>query len=583
MSSVVVRRGRKALSVHFQYDPVLVGKMHEVPGAEFDRRSKEWRIPVDEYALAVLTETLSGDLDLDPAVEEWARGAVARRESLVALRGAKDADLLYERSADLRPYQRAAVKFFASADGGLLADEMGLGKTVEALAAIREAELLAWERAMTGDAPDPEPLRCLVVCPNSMRHVWEREIARWYSPDAVVRHVRGELPPDPDPGFYVVNWELTHRRASLAEIRWDWMIADESHRMKGRQTKQSKAVRAFESDRRMCLTGTPIKNEVTDLWPQLQFLEPDRWTSYWKFFDRYVAWKEGFFGKEITGARNTEELGERLATVMLARKVEDVDLELPPLVRRRVTVDLNKTQRAAYDQMRDEFVAELQGADEDILAANWLSQVLRLKQIAGSMGIFSSTDRSSAKIDALLELMDEAHESEKWVVMSQFRTMIDEVAHRLREEKVPYCEMTGQSCLAWMPGTGGFHHAEDRAQLIDWFQRSDKPRAFIATTQTGGEGITLTAARRFAFLDLMWTPADNEQALKRIHRYGQDRTCFIYEVLARNTVDFSAILPTLRKKQDVIDAVMRPKEDNVGFADGRMEAEIDRALRAQDD
>lgn len=567
MTDVIVKRGRSSLAIHFQYDPVLVGVVREVPGAEFDRRSKEWRIPVDEHSLSVLMEALGGNVALDPDVELWAKGALERRESLVRLRDAKDADLLYERAADLRPYQRAAVKFFASADGGLMADEMGLGKTVQALAAIRETELLEWERAMTGDAPDPEPLRCLIVCPNSMRHVWEKEIAKWYSPDATVCHVKNELPEVPDPGFYIVNWELTHRRTSLTQIRWSWIIADESHRMKGRATKQSKAVRLFPADRRMCLTGTPIKNEVTDLWPQLQFLEPERWTSYWKFFDRYVAWKEGFFGKEVTGVRNTGELGERLATVMLARKIDDVDLELPPLIRRRVTVDLGRTQRKAYDDMRDEFVAYLEGIDDDaIMAANWLSQVLRLKQIAGSMGIFSKEDRSSAKIDALMELLDEAADTEKWVVMSQFRTMVEEVTHRLREEKVAYCEMTGQSCVAWMPGSGGFHSATDRAQLIDWFQRSDKPRVFIATTQTGSEGITLTAARRLVLLDLMWTPADNDQARARIHRFGQDRTSFVYEVLARNTVDFSSILPTLKRKQDVINAILRPSED--ALADG---------------
>jgi SNF2 family DNA or RNA helicase len=341
---------------------------------------------------------------------------------------------------------------------------------------------------------------------------------------------------------------------------WDAIVCDESHRMKGRDTKQSKAVRRFKGRRRFLLTGTPVKNEITDLWPQLQFLEPEKWTSYWKFFDRYVAWKEGFFGKEITGTRNAEELRERIAGTMLARTIDDVDLQLPPLVRRRVTVDLSKAQRTAYDQMRDEFIAEMTGNDDDVVAANWLTQVLRLKQIAGALGIFSSHNKDSAKIDALMELMDEASDTEKWVVMSQFRTVVDETTARLREADIPYCEMTGQSCQAWMPGPGGFHQAADRSQLIDWFQRSDKPRVFIATTQTGGEGITLTAARRFVFLDLMWTPADNEQALKRIHRYGQDRTCFIYEVLARNTVDFSAILPTLRKKQDVIDAVMNPKE-----------------------
>lgn len=555
MTTVAVRKGRNSLSVLFPYDPDAVAKVREVPGAEFDRRAKEWRIPMDEFSLGTLMEAFNGTLDISSDVQEWAKRRLARRTMLLKARDEKDADLLYERTADLRPYQRAAVRFLALSGGGLLSDEMGLGKTVVMIAALREMELMESINNVR-----PAPSRYLIVCPNSMRHVWEKEIHKWYPEQVDVHMVKGELK-NPEPGFWIVNWELTHRRASLAQVEWDAIVCDESHRMKGRDTKQSKAVRKFQGGRRFLLSGTPIKNEVTDLFPQLQFLEPERWTSYWKFFDRYVAWKEGFFGKEITGTRNTKELYSRLMTTMLGRTIDEVDLQLPDLVRRRVIVDLGATQRRAYEQMKDEFVAYMTGDDDDVVAANWLSQVLRLKQIAGSLGIFSSTDDSSAKIDALLELMDEASNDEKWVVMSQFRTMVDETTKRFRKEGIPYCEMTGQSCQAWMPGAAGTHVAHDRAQLIDWFQRSDKPRAFIATTQTGGEGITLTAARRFAFLDLMWTPADNEQALKRIHRFGQDKTCFIYEILARNTVDFSAILPTLRRKQDIIDAVLHPGDD----------------------
>lgn len=562
--SVAVRKARTSLAVHFPYDPALLEGVRGVPGAEFDRRSKLWRIPMDEYALSALMDTFP-NADIEQDIMLWAKERLERREMLLEAKTAADADLLYEYADKLRPYQRAAVRFLAIARGGLLADEMGLGKTVEMLAALREMEMLDWERYLTGDDPtEPPPLRVLIVCPNSMRSVWEKEIFQWWPYETLVHHVQGELKFDSrgeiPAGFWIVNWERTHRRDTLAAMMWDAIVCDESHRMKGRDTKQSKAVRSFKGKHRFLLSGTPIKNEVTDLWAQLQFLEPDRWTSYWKFFDRYVAWKEGFFGKEITGARNEEELRARIATTVIGRSIDDVDLQLPDLIRRRITVDLGKAQRKAYDQMRDEFIAEMTGNDEDVIAANWLTQVLRLKQIAGSLGIFSSVDKDSAKIDALMELIDDAPDTEKWVVMSQFRTMTEEVRRRFEAAGIGYCVLTGQEAGAWMPGPGGWFPSKDRAQLIDWFQRSDKPRVFLATIQTGGEGITLTAARRLVFLDLMWTPADNQQAMKRIHRFGQTRTSFVYEILARGTVDFSAILPTLRRKQDIIDAVMNPAD-----------------------
>lgn len=550
MTDVVVKRARTSLALHFPYDPALLDIVRELPGAEFDRRSKAWRIPYDEYALSELIERMP-TARIDQDVLDWADDALLRRDRVIDAKQSNDAVLQYEFADKLRKYQRVAVDFLAKAGGGLLADEMGLGKTVEMIAALREMEIR--EGLLLP--------HYLIVCPNSMRNVWEREIRAWYPFDMPIHHVKGEVGDTPDYGFWIVNWERTHRRASLGEYEWDAIVCDESHRMKGRDTKQSKAVRSFQAKKRFLLSGTPIKNEVTDLWPQLQFLEPGKWTSYWKFFDRYVAWKEGFFGKEITGARNEEELRQRMSATILGRTIDDVDLQLPPLVRRRITVDLGKAQRRAYDQMRDEFVAEMSAGDDDVIAANWLTQILRLKQIAGSLGIFDSLVDDSAKIDALLELMDEASNTEKWVVMTQFRTMALQVAKRLEAEGIPYCMMTGQECHAWMPGPGGTHQAANREELIGWFQRSDKPRVFLATIQTGGEGITLTAARRFAFMDLMWTPADNEQALKRIHRYGQDQTCFVYEILARATIDFSAILPTLRRKQDVINAVMNPKEN----------------------
>jgi SNF2 family DNA or RNA helicase len=546
---ILVGRARTALAVTFPYDPQLVTVMRAV-GGEWDKSKKEWRLPLDEGVFSTMLDAVGdADVRLTREVEAWARECVERRDRVLRARSAEDADIRYERATDLRPYQRAAVRFLSQAGGGLLADEMGLGKTVEMIATLRELELMS---------DDLRDRRYLIVCPNSMRHVWEAEIAVWYPEAVTVNHVRGELPDPPEPGFWIVNWERTHRRPSLLKVEWDAVVGDESHRMKGRDTKQSKAMRKVRSRRKFLLTGTPIKNDVTDLWPQLNFLDPARWPSFWKFYDRYVEWQQGFFAREVIGMKNTEELNDRLATTMIARKIDDVDLQLPPLIERTVTVDLGPEQRKAYDGMRDEFVAYLEDLDEELTAANWLTQVLRLKQISGSLGIFVPGGES-AKVDALLELLDETDPREKWVVMSQFRTMVDEATRRFRAEEIPYCEMTGESCVAWMPGPGGYHNAPDRHQLIEWFQNSEKPRVFIATTQTGSEGITLTAARRFAFLDLLWTPGDNQQAMKRIHRFGQDRTCFVYRILARDTVDFSAILPKLRSKQAIIDAVMRPE------------------------
>jgi len=544
---LTVRRTRAGFDVTSPFDAGVVSTMR-LHGAEWDKAKKVWKLPADYGVLArVISDHNDGkSVTMDAATERWLREEGARETELRAIPALADAALEYEHADRLYPYQRVAVRFLATARNGLLADKMGLGKTITAIATLRELELLGKTKEQ----------RFLVVCPNSMKHAWEREIQAWYPEDVDVFFVgeRGCPARHDEPGFYVVNWERTWRRPELVKTTWEAAVVDESHRMKNRAAKQSKAVRALKARHRFALSGTPVRNEVTDVWNQLAFVEPERWRSYWKFFDRYVEYRDGFFGREVVGVRNEDELRERLVSTMIAHRVEDVDLQLPPIVEKKVVVELTGPQRKAYDAMRDEFVAWVQGADDAVFAANWLTQVLRLKQLAGSLGIFSSDLDDSAKIDALMDLLDEAGD-EKLVVMTQFRSLVDQVTKRLRKEGVPYCELTGVNALAWMPD-GGVHRAKDRGELVSWFQRSTRPRCFVATTQTGGEGITLTAASRIAFLDLMWTPAENEQAMKRIHRIGQQRTCFVYSILAKDTVDFSAILPTLRSKEAVVRAVM---------------------------
>lgn len=562
MTTANVTKGRNALEVHFEYDESLVAAMRSVPGHEFNKTRRVWRFPLDILSAEQLGTAIRGAghaLEIHPDAVDWARDAKRTRDTLRLAREARDSPLLYEKADLLYPFQRVAVSFLANRGGGLLGDEMGLGKTPMSIAAIREMELRAaddFEAERGEDNVINEFLpRYLVVCPNSKRLDWEEEIGIWYTGSLPVWQI-GRTFLD-EPGWHIVNWEKLIRRPELLTFTWDAVIGDESHRMKNKATKQSIAMRKIRAKAKMLLSGTPIKNVVVDLWPQLQWLEPERWPSYWRFFERYVDYDDTFYGREIKGVRNTAELQERLATVMVARRTEDVELELPSLVVKTVAVELEKEQRTAYNRMRDEFVAWLEGEDDEVSALNWLSQALRLKQIAGSLGIFYPHLDNSAKLDAMEELLDEAPSSEKFVVMSQFRGMVDQATARLRKLRISYCEMTGQSCLAWHPD-GGFKDVPSRHALIQHFQESDISRVFIATTQTGGEGITLTAARYFVFLDLLWTPADNEQAMKRVHRIGQGRKVVVYRLLAKDTIDFSAILPTLRGKRAVIDAVMRP-------------------------
>src|SRR6185436_9752006 len=192
VTDVVVKRARTSLALHFPYDPALLDIVRELPGAEFDRRSKAWRIPYDEYALSELIERMP-TARIDQDVLDWADDALLRRDRVIDAKQSNDAVLQYEFADKLRKYQRVAVDFLAKAGGGLLADEMGLGKTVEMIAALREMEIR--EGLLLP--------HYLIVCPNSMRNVWEREIRAWYPFDMPIHHVKGEVGDTPDYGFWI--------------------------------------------------------------------------------------------------------------------------------------------------------------------------------------------------------------------------------------------------------------------------------------------------------------------------------------------------------------------------------------------
>lgn len=556
---VKVTKARTAIHVKADYDPAFVAVVKTVHGYEWDKAKGTWKFPLDpSMAVELLDRIAPFQPQLDKAVWDWVRTETHRNQLILQARGADDATLAYEHHALLYRYQRLMVNFMATAGRVLNTDQMGLGKTPETIGAIRELELRGSIDPVAGGY-------YLIICPNSVKHNWVAEIRRWYNPDTDIRVVKhGKEFKGMEPAWYIVNWELMWRRMSYLEpVPWDVIVGDESHRTKNRATSVTKGLMKLKqkAPHKFLLTGTPIKNEVTDLWTQLHFLYPERFSSYWKFFDQYAESIEDFYGhKEIVGVRNEEQLREQLSTIAWGRTLDDIEVELPPLIPKMIQVDLAGDQLKAYERMRDEFIAWIEGEDERILAPGWMTQVLRLKQIAGSLGIFYEDKPESAKLDALDDLMDEAPADDKFVVMSQFETMVQQLRARLEKKGIAYCEMTGKNCRVWTESTG-HRKAPNRQELIDYFQNSDTPKVFIATTQTGGEGITLTAARRFVFLDLLWTPGENMQALKRIHRMGQTRTCFVYAIVARNTVDFSAILPTLKKKSDVIRTVLRPDDE----------------------
>lgn len=587
-----VELGRTTLEVRVASSSQVISKVKNVYGYEWNKKKACWEFPVDVEAYLGLMREFGDTLRPSTKVAKWFVYEMDRRERILASRDNDQPTLLYEYADRLMPHQLPMVAFLATARRAMNTDQMGLGKTVEMIAALREMELQSaqnpdWPTELQINAKMP---RYLIVAPNSMKYTWAREIRTWHPrQDMPIHFIDSGKEGWDKQGWFIINWEKTHRRIpSLTNDGWDAVIGDESHRMKNPNAKQTKAMFSMNNSwNRFLLSGTPIRNHVPDLWPQLHFCDKRRFNSYWKFFDRFVLYQDAFYGgKEILGTKNEEELRTVLGTVQWGRDLNDPavadSIKLPPVIGPRlVPVELGPVQWKAYEQMRDEFVATLEAVDDGdsdvIKASNWMTQIIRLKQIAGALGIFSEDHKDSAKIDAVLEKAAEA-EDEKHVVMSQFRTVAMEYHARLKEEKIPHIMLTGEGTGCWDPDTeyGKFANRDDACVA---FNTDPKWKHFVATTQTGGEGITLVGARYFHFLDLMWTPGENSQAWHRVHRKGQLRTVFVFAYLAVNTIDYSGILPTLQGKQAVIDAVFgRHEEVPLELGDksaGQMEIPID--------
>lgn len=480
-----------------------------------------------------------------------------RDESDIVLARADEPKNLYD-------FQKQGVDFLAKKGCAILGDEMGLGKTAQSIVA-------AHRLCPVG--------RKLVVVPSTIVENWVDEIEQWTpkNDNASIYYILGGTDPQDridtlaevaaDPNCWVVlSWDIMRIHATpvkakdkakrlktdmrLANIPFDVIIADEAHRMKNRKALQSEAIKRIRSNNRFALTGTPIMNRPDELWSILNWLEPRNFTSYWQFFEDFVDYYDGYFGKEIVGPKNPKQLGRLLASRMIRRLKKDVFKELPDKTYKTIYVDLTPQQRKAYDEMVEYLMTQLEDG-QIVTATAVIAQVIRLKQICVSLALLSEDVPHSRKIDALMELVEDA--DGKMVVFSQFAKAIALVHKRLLKAKVPHVVLTGQNSL--LVEADGTKTKVTRGEVIKAFQTKPQYRLYIGTTQAGGVGITLTAANTVVFLDKMWTPADQSQAEDRLHRIGQKDNVYVISLLAKGTVE-EHIENMLRSKSNMIAEIL---------------------------
>jgi SWI/SNF-related matrix-associated actin-dependent regulator 1 of chromatin subfamily A len=561
-----------------------------IPGASWSAKEQVWRIPTSWAGCLALRSTFRDDLVIGPSLSSWAAGEVAKR--ITPSNELRDLEITDDGDEDLFPHQRAGVKFLATARRALLADEPGLGKTAQAIRALK---------ALHDRGEDVFP--ALVVCPNTLKKNWEREFEKWW-PGVDVQVVKGTATQrraqfEHPANVYVVNWESlrTHSRLSpygsiaiakcpdcgghdervtpsrceshkreLNLIDFKAVVADEMHRSKDPKSKQSRALFAAsgDADIRFALTGTPIANNVLDMWAILHWISPEEWPSKTKWIDRMVnTMMNAFGGMMVLGVKPHMEqefyaaINPRMRRMLKSRVLP----WLPEIINDRRDVEMSAKQAKAYKQMRDNMIALLEkeepGVGEAVVAPNPLTQTIRLLQLASSYAEVTIGEDGaekillsdpSCKVDALMDDIAQGDFGDDSVaVCAVSRQLIELLSARMTKAEIEHGLITGAQ------------DEDERQKAIDDFQ-SGRIKWILFTAQAGGVGVTLTAARRLVMLQRPWSLVDHKQAMDRVHRIGSEihDSVIITDYVTEGTIE-ERVIQALDTKADNFEQIVRDK------------------------
>ncbi len=515
---------------------------------ELGHEREDGTLEISPFLVPALAELIGDQLDQD---ERW-RALVG---ALQGFDGIVEHELPVGLDATLRNYQKHGYDWLCTLRdlgfGACLADDMGLGKTVQALALlVSEVE--------SGRAKAPT----LIVAPTSVVQNWKSEIARFAPAMRVaVLHAdaRGEriklLKTLQDYDLVLTSYALLRLDAdSLQQYRFHYVVLDEAQAIKNPNSQTARAARDVAAAHRLTLTGTPLENNLLELWSQFEFLMPGFFGSRARFVRRYGAARRG-----PTARQATDELRARLRPFLLRRLKKDVDQELPPVTEVTLRCTLGPAQRKLYNRIRDTYRARVLGMVDDVgvdrSTLGVLEALLRLRQAACHPALLPFDDarevRESAKTQmftsTLLQLLSEGR---RVLVFSQWTSMLRILRDELEDNDVGYAYMDGST--------------RDRAGVIDQFQDPDGPPVFLISLKAGGVGLNLTAADTVILHDPWWNPAAEQQASDRAHRIGQTRPVLVLRMVVEDTVE-DLIMSLQDRKRDLVRSAI--EVDGTGIKD----------------
>lgn len=433
-------------------------------------------------------------------------------------------------NATLRDYQVSGFEFFKTLSdyqfGGILADEMGLGKTIQTIAFLLSNK----------------DKKSIVITPTALIYNWKNELEK-FAPTLKVgllhaaKSEREKILDNIDNYDVILTTYTTYKNDidKYKNINFDYCIIDEAQNIKNPDAIITKAIKNVNAKVRFALTGTPIENNLMELWSIFDFIMPG-----------YLYNKSKFKSIFVNNDKNIIELKNLIKPFILRRTKKEVITELPDKIEQKIIIDLEKEHKRAYKGYVNLITRKIKENNQDNITV--FSYLTKLRQLCLSPELMvKNYQGKNSKLDVLINIINDSSD-EKILVFSQFTKVLEVIGKRLNEENILYSYLDGKTS------------AKDRVKLVEEFNTNNN-KVFLISLKAGGTGLNLTSANIVVHFDPWWNPAVEDQASDRAHRIGQKNVVNVIKLIAKGTAE-ERVINLQETKKELIEDVINGNLDN---------------------
>ncbi|MCI9260653.1 MAG: DEAD/DEAH box helicase [Romboutsia sp.] len=433
-------------------------------------------------------------------------------------------------NATLRDYQVSGFEFFKTLSdyefGAILADEMGLGKTIQTIAFLLSNK----------------DKKSIVITPTALIYNWKNELEKFAPTLKVgilhaVKSEREKILDNIDNYDVLLTTYTTYKNDmdKYKNINFDYCIIDEAQNIKNPDAIITKAIKNVNAKVRFALTGTPIENNLMELWSIFDFIMPG-----------YLYNKSKFKSIFVNNEKNIIELKNLIKPFILRRTKKEVITELPDKIEQKIIIDLEKEHKKAYKGYVNLITRKIKENNQDNITV--FSYLTKLRQLCLSPELMvKNYQGKNSKLDVLINIINDSSD-EKILVFSQFTKVLEVIGKRLNEENILYSYLDGKTS------------AKDRVKLVEEFNTNNN-KVFLISLKAGGTGLNLTSANIVVHFDPWWNPAVEDQASDRAHRIGQKNVVNVIKLIAKGTAE-ERVINLQETKKELIEDVINGNLDN---------------------